>query len=73
MVEEYAWYTDDFQNATIISPNAINDIQFAQSSEVETTKIEISDMSSNNTVYNTKSDKSKPCREATVKGKYYLP
>ena len=72
MVEEYAWYTDEFQGATIISPNANNDIQLAQPSEVETGKIEISDMSSDNSVYNTKSDNSKPCREATVKGKYYL-
>ena len=72
MVGEYAWYTDEFQNATIISPNANHDIQSAQSSEVELRKIEISDMSSNNSVYNTKSDNSKPCREATVKGKYYL-
>ena len=74
MVEEYIWFqADDFENATIISPNnANNDIQFAQSPEDDRTKIEISDISSNNIVYNTKSDNSKPCREATVKGTYYL-
>ena len=71
MVEERAWYADEFHNPTIVAQQHItnNDISFAQSSTVQNTRD--SDKSKNNTLENTSKSITEKCREASVKGKEY--
>ena len=69
MVEERAWYAEDFYHPTIISEITSQDISSSESFQVQTKRPLIKHEFSDSVSDNPRHGEVKRCREATVKGK----